>query len=489
MAITDRATRSWSDTLWEWALSACIVAMPLKLLIIVPRSGPYLVQKLPLVDGLLWLVLLAALMSSTRRRQVLRRLAAPPTAFVAIGLLASLPRLGGDASFAECLQRLDYYLIVFLVSGIVSTTRLATLLRRVLPSMTLVCLGLALVQIYVLRESSWRADAIFENRHQFGAWVALVLAFEIARGEHLGLRGWLRVVVLALLAAVTTTTVLPFVGIGAGIGVAWSAQAKPRRWRPHAALLLLSVGMLVLVARDQQLHQALEAWSRTDAADADESRRTGIEVDSITMKTDLFSFPLGDKTIHVATRNWRPNVEPPPDQRRIDRFEPSYVKQRYLEWQAGLYAMAKHPILGTGLGSYQSRISRSYLTFKNLKTLVPDTQSGYIIEMVSVGLAGLVALLWFLLWIGRAALRTERTGKCEVGAQPGRCTLAVVLTAAVLGIATPLFQSYLMALVILVSAADPGTSPGGGNRNPLHRRHRPLTAGIALRHGRCISCW
>jgi O-antigen ligase len=83
------------------------------------------------------------------------------------------------------------------------------------------------------------------------------------------------------------------------------------------------------------------------------------------------------------------------------------VKKRWLEWQPALAMLAENLPLGTGAGSYQRNIGEAqyYGMLPNVKKAEPDTANLYLVVGASMGLAGLVSLIAFLLHFWAKAVR------------------------------------------------------------------------------------
>jgi hypothetical protein len=215
-----------------------------------------------------------------------------------------------------------------------------------------------------------------------------------------------------------------------------------------------------MVAPRRQVERSLEEWSQRDEGSLESLQRRGAEIDALGAELEVVSFPREGRIYSLTSPNWHPRLVPRPDPRREARFEPSYVRQRFLEWQASFYAAARYPILGAGLGAYQAQISRSYLTFKKLKTLEPDSQSGYAVELVTTGLAGLLILVWFFVVtsVGAAhSLRESFASPASRGSGHSRSLMAGILTAPLVGAAVPLFTCFLTVLVVFMAAAVSGS--------------------------------
>jgi O-antigen ligase len=91
-------------------------------------------------------------------------------------------------------------------------------------------------------------------------------------------------------------------------------------------------------------------------------------------------------------------------------FGSGQLSQRILEWQAALNIIGEKPLLGVGIGNYQSEIGHYYHSFPKLNTMEPNTQNGYLIITSTMGFFGLGALFWLLLYFWRilkAMLKTR----------------------------------------------------------------------------------
>ena len=452
---------------WTALLVLILVLLPLSLDVTGSGGGhPAFRLRIPLADPVL-LAALAFVFASRRRLDPLRwsDLAAP-LPLVTVSLLATLPRLGMGASWTETVQRLDYFVLAYaLMLALPIHGKVRTLAESIV-IVTCFFACLAAIQLTFHAGSPTRITSLFQNRHLFAGWVAIALAVGCARWSWKRRRESVAIAVLLLLCLWTGTTVLPLVGAAVGLGVAaFSARARSGWWIATASLAGAAV-VFVLLAPSSHVARSVEEWSFAEVDSKAALHRRGAEIDGLSAESKLASFPLRGREIGILLPNWHPAVEPPPDPRREDRFEPHYVRQRYLEWQAALNASAQSPVLGFGLGGYQAQVSRGYTTFKKLKLLEPDSQSAYTVELVSTGIAGLVALIGFLLVPCGQALRRLRSsdGSTDGGAD-ARSGLAGLLAALIVGFAVPLFTCSLAVLAVLLAAAIEGdrASEGGSD--------------------------
>ncbi len=441
--MTERASPGWS-----LILGTLLFFLPFSIEMVLSETQEVrLGVRIPLADAMLWLALFLCLVSRAKPKADWRTIGSPSLLLVGISLLASVPMLWSGASWTEILQRVDAFLVAYFVVLLAPIEPLKKVMGPALAVVTSLFLAVGLIQVYVLKEPPWRVTSVFENRHLFGAWTAIVLAVVVARGPWKGYLNWFAVGAFCAAALVTSTTLLPLLGLAVGTAVVWWYQ---RRWR---GLLFSALTMVALVAAFSLIvprahaRRALEEWEVNDIDTLAELRARGAEIDGLFAKLSLLSLPWGDRTLTLLSPNWHPAVSPPPDPRRESVFEPAYVRQRYLEWQAGLNAVGADPVLGSGLGNYQRSVSRNYLTFKKLKTLEPDTQNGYLVEAVSTGLAGLFALVWFL--VDSCCRAREGVRRDLSGAESAMCrsALAGLLTSALIGFAAPVFTCFLAILI------------------------------------------
>ena len=124
-------------------------------------------------------------------------------------MLATLPRFREGVSIPDMVQRIDYYLLV----GLLGTVIPAASLRKALGAVLLAsgaCFGIAaLVQVHVWDSAPHRVHSLFMDRHQFGAWMAVLMALVAGRASWRPWQHGLVTVGLLLLAMSTTTTWMP----------------------------------------------------------------------------------------------------------------------------------------------------------------------------------------------------------------------------------------------------------------------------------------
>jgi hypothetical protein len=434
-----------SEIRWTVLLAALVVLLPMSVDVrIASEDGTTQGLRLPLVDGLL-LGLLALLAIEGSLKRGARVLLSSPALLTVVGLslLATLSRLGDGGSWTEALQRFDTFAVAYVVGRLAPRPALARALGPALAGATALFLALAVFQ-WLGGEPPVRIRGPFENRHLFGGWVAIALALVVARAPFASWKGWGLAVLLALAALGTATTALPLIGLVIGGTVAACRAAGRRGLGLSLVGTVVLVGLFAALAARAHVARTADDWRLTDEPTLEALHARGKEIDAHRYARAIGETSVAGRRLQLRLANWQPVVDPPDEPRRTARFEPGYVRQRWLEWQAAAFAVAEEPLLGGGLGSYQSRTSRNYRTFKKLMTLEPDSQSGYVVELVSHGIAGLVALVGFLVFYLRRSARLAHGP-----------ALAAFATAAALGLAIPLFTNFLVVpLVFLAAAVD-----------------------------------
>jgi hypothetical protein len=152
-------------------------------------------------------------------------------------------------------------------------------------------------------------------------------------------------------------------------------------------------------------------------------------------------------------------------------------QQKFIEWQPGLQALMRDPLVGVGIGNYQNNINLYYQP-KPDPTYNPDgaydvpkpsenlmetgANSQYLVWAVEAGLAGLFALVWVLLFGVTSAGRTALTAECAWRRALGLGSLGALCAAA----GGMLFTSYFVrgvgiafAFILALSATLESRAP------------------------------
>jgi hypothetical protein len=158
----------------------------------------------------------------------------------------------------------------------------------------------------------------------------------------------------------------------------------------------------------------------------------------------------------------------------------SVWQQKYVEWQPGLLALARSPLLGVGFGNYQRHVNAFYApkddrvhnpdgVYQILKPSANLMETGansfLLVWVTETGLLGLFALSWVVL----SSLRSAAAGRTEAG-EPFVRGLKVGATGSLCALVIgSLFAGYLVrgvgiALIFVLAAAAcaPGAAPEAG---------------------------
>jgi hypothetical protein len=434
-------------------LGAIILVLPFSVQVATDGSGGSTrIVKLPVADLGLWIAAGVGAILGLRRGWAFARRLSAPLAVVGIGLLASVPRLDSSSTASEIVQRLDYFLVAFVLVVLAPRKSVERTLVPLLGCAAFAWNAVGLWQVFVLGEPPWRVTSAFENRHLFGAFSAVASAVVIGSADRGSPKRWGLPALLALTSLPCATTLLPLIGVGVGTFVASAGTSLSKRLVVGLATSLAAFGLFGAAAPAGNVERAIQDWSVRDVETVEALHQRGAEVDALRESCHLFTVCLGAREFRVSTPNVHPRVVPLPDRRREQVFEPGYVSQRILEWQAALNSLDVNPVLGTGLGSYQRAVSAQYSTFRKLKTLEDGSQSGFAVEAVETGLAGLLVMAAFIL----AGLTRSAHGMASVDASAAsaahRGATAGIVAGSAAAFAVPVFQTPIAALFVMLVA-------------------------------------
>ena len=360
-------------------------------------KGPHLAYADVLLAGVFGLWALWALLTGRLRRVKWPPL--PAWGFLLVAILSLAVAASLKSALAELLQTVLYLGCAYMLFvNTITTESRVRLAVKVLGAMTAV-LGLLAVVQYVTHgfSDAIRVRATFDNRNVYSLYVIMALPVLAAVGfERL------------------RTPQRPY-------WLVWLVAAG-------SAVLLLTctAGALFLIAVLVFLYVA---WRRAQAARADgvfigdevviwQRALTGLCLAAVL--TIVLPIPTRAGVADLFTLNERGRL-------RIatgDEKEPenvtgvpqvTEVRKRWMEWAAALNLLSgrttdsetqasfENFFLGVGIGNYQKQINSYYLSLPNLKKIEPDTSNLYLVTGASVGLAGLVCLIWFFLHFWRQA--------------------------------------------------------------------------------------
>ncbi len=156
--------------------------------------------------------------------------------------------------------------------------------------------------------------------------------------------------------------------------------------------------------------------------------------------------------------------------RPADLSQPRYSpwEQKYIQWQPSLLILARYPLFGVGLGSYQQNINRYYrdrdfgaydMNKASMDLMEKGANPFYAVWASETGFLGIFSVLWvFLTFVGRAV----RGGMASRGGQNRLWFSLQVGACAALGAAAfgAFFTNYLVrglgyTLVLVCALAGP----------------------------------
>ncbi len=393
-----------------------------------PKHGPYIAYADVLCAIVVGLWLLWRLSARTGKR-----LLWPPVAVAGL-LLAALLSAGVAESLkavgVEIAQIALYFVAAYMLFADVLTTR-----SRIRAALIALSIPTA-INIIVAAYQYFTADDVMEvagllsNRNLYSAYMAMVLPIGF------GIMLWLRtprlqwLIALGTAAAILTMLSTPTVWIAILVIAALTRLAHREAAKLAIGVLFTITVAIIIIPRN---HHATVG----ELLDPQERGHMYKLAEEVT--------PDGE-AVYV-------------------------VKKRWLEWKPALNMMAENFVTGVGAGNFQLNIGRSeyYGFLPNVKKSEPDTNNLYLVVGSTMGFAGLICLIAYLLhfW-GRAGTLWL---KVEDGTPTG---LAVGLAGSVVAIAlvnifTSLFVRGTGLIWALIFAIIIVTSRGAMRETSSHR--------------------
>ncbi|NLC58214.1 MAG: O-antigen ligase family protein [Armatimonadetes bacterium] len=333
---------------------------------------------------------------------------------------------------AELAQLIEYLLVVYvLVWAAVRSERQVFAAAQVLAAITVGVVLLGLVH-YLTRSGSdaFQVASTFGSRHIYGGYLAMALpvVFSLA----LTARGWpARVGLLAVIVVGAVTILSPGALIGLGVALLLVAARVSGRALQATLAAVLAFGALTAVALPRNYEHNVYQFAHFRTADGQALRA-----------------------------QWR-------------------------EWLAGAQLVREHPLLGVGPGNFQQNIGTAYGQIGQeypgkarpgadlaAGLMEPDTNSLYVVTASSMGLLGLAALLWVLLYFGKVASAAARRlegraiGVLAAGLWGGIIGFAVTsIFSSLMVRGTGVVLGLLMALAAVLCFREWPVEP---NANALH---------------------
>lgn len=409
-------------------LLVVVLIAPVAFYIIIKSGVRFLIElKIPLIEPVLWVLFLLWIIDAyrARRERSVRFPPLPAIAFlVVIGLSAVASREFIPAA-KELVQYIDYFFIVYVmflnafdrkdIDGVVSNA---------LVLMLAVVIVYGGVQFVLYHGRSFLVNSFLDDRNIFGAYCAVgapvlygFLIHEDRRVIAIPL-SFLMALAIVINSAPASLAVLFLVLV---LMCLFECRICPRGLRRRSLFYTVPFGALILIT----------LFARNEAGDVRdlifepgtiEGYHQVIERNiGMTARKDGFSIGLpGGRAMFVSTSAslspygsdlylaYVANELRARSRDGLISGERHQIKQRFLEWQAALYALGDHPLLGAGPGSYQRWIGHSYRSFPRLNTLEPSTQNGYLVIASTMGFLGFSCFAWILGYLFRAAWREMR---------------------------------------------------------------------------------
>lgn len=394
----------------------------LAMIALAPTQWGVKVGGIPLtpVDGVIGLAFLAWLVLVLRGHMAVEWPPACLWALVGIALLSTAnAHLGRTSALTfsvsndtrACLvnvaQFVEYFLVVYVVVGAALRNEVQARWAgwvMVVATAVVVLIGFAHYLVRRAPEEAFFVRSTFGSRHTYGGFLAMALpvlfAFGLAVPEE-----WLQWALLGGVALGALTVLSPGPLIGLTVALLFVAAHTSGRALQGTLVAILLFGAVMALA---------------------------------------------------LPRNYEENL--------VWLFHPKYIddleggkeklKAQWLEWWAGGHILQEMPLLGAGPGNFQSTLDGAYSALgleKPRKAMFgpdarvgrrmePDMNSLYVVTGASMGLLGLAALVWVLVFFGKMAVTVARgTSDPVLGA------LSLGMAGGILGFAvTGLFNSLLV---------------------------------------------
>lgn len=127
-----------------------------------------------------------------------------------------------------------------------------------------------------------------------------------------------------------------------------------------------------------------------------------------------------------------------------------HIKQKFVEWQAGLQLMSSFPVFGCGLGNYQNKIGVSYFDLPKINTMEPHSYNGYIQIGATMGILGLWAYFYMLATLVKKVWRACINASNQLSQMLSRGLFATLISIVVLHNFSSVFNAGLFPLFIFI---------------------------------------
>lgn len=462
---------------------AIVLFVPVSFMVSAFRGGAALVTfKVPLADAAIGVGVIVLLVKGLWRRTFGGNAihSAPIVAFAAVSVMSVLGAgIGLDSAkelFQLLLQFVGGYFV--LAHGLRSAEHLrsAAILIAIVSCMVIVY---GLVQYLIIGENHYLVSSVFDNRNVLGGYCALVLPLLFGLLlDGASTRGVLLYGMVIVAGLLVTTSITSLLGILAAF--LFMILFRGRR------ILLVPTVALFIVVVSVPLGVRVSDFSALKYSHH-EPRSLEKYHDNLRKSICMCFYPVigvvkrgsGGAVVQssMLTEKAVPEtfIERQLVARRKDASygEGGHLRQRLLEWQAGLNILSDRPLFGVGVGNYQREIGHYYFTAPKLNTMEPDSQSGYLETLFTTGLAGLAAFAWILLRAFRNAARNVNgatdpfIGGLSLGAMGGMIAFSINNMFAPL-----IYQSTAVQFIILLCVIDASAriSSGTGCAPPAEGR-------------------
>ena len=412
--------------------AALLVGMVGVMLIMPTQLGPKIGGAHVCLADVLVALLFGVWLLSRLATRTLREAVWPPAPVVGlvVVVMASTVQLTETNQLKEAAKEIAQILLYFVAAYTLfaSLIRDASRLRIVTYAFFLGASGVVLYGVWDYLILGYVAPfdvgATFENRHTYGAYLAILLPLAfglLLEVEQRWQRVWLAILlVLGAASVLYGATIIALVLGFLATGLIRKSPEPDGSSAVAAGRTALAVGMVLLLAI------------------ALPPNRSAAVVDFLTFKES-------------------------------GRIEGSYEyvqgapKQRYIEWLAAINMLEDAPALGVGAGNYQLRIGEFYYgTLPNLDSIEPDSYSVFLVTAASTGFLGLTCLVAIFLHFAAKARRAAHTvydGALERGLARGAwgamCAAAVHnMFSSYLVRGVGLVFVFLLALITVLAASN-----------------------------------
>jgi hypothetical protein len=429
---------------------------------VLKNEVPDFAFKIPLADLAICVALAAWLAGALRSRRIEPPgvFSPPLVAFIVVSTVSMLVAGFNVGSAKELIQGVVQFIggYIVITSAIGSRQRLRSFVTLV-AVVAAVAVAYGLVQYGLVGGRYHLVSSVFDNRNVFGGYIALVtpLLFGASLG---GVSTGKKLFFGAVVAAglLVTTSITSFLSIFAAIVLMLVLRRRSGILIAGTVVLFAAVAAVPLGVRIGDLSGLKSAMYEPV-----ELERYHDEVQicvELIYLGPVGEIDLGDDVIFIESSMI-------PVRSVSERFirhytglrkkdeqfgEGGHLHQRLLNWLAGINVLRDHPVVGVGVGNYQEKINLYYLSAPKLNTMESDTQSGYIVTLVTTGLMGLAALFWIIADFLRRAVRNARLARDPFVRELSWGAAGSMIAFSINNMFSPLiYQSTVIQFVILLS--------------------------------------